>query len=373
MTKSDTYSRLSTANAEVKALEKQLNNEDVCITCGQVVTHLYEELNTKIKGQIKVREGAIEKWKEQFSDSLSATKTMSSILLAQKARKDFKVYAIDENILPWTLRWKEPLPIPPSSEAFSEAQAWIKSAERQERRVMKAVTDTSVITEDMTENGKKTHKLQQEFDQMFVQDGSDLKEIINALIKAHDEVAVTHKDLTKDIQESQREADKLINDAKVLEKEIGDLTGKVLELNKKLRRDAHNGQILKQVRRARPIIVNKIWATVLAAVSGTFSELRQQECVVSKTEKGFAVDGLPVHRLSGSEKSILGIALRVSLRNIFAPSAGFLILDEVAADCDEERTAVVTAAIASVQGQTISITHEGISSLSCDNLIDLSE
>jgi DNA repair exonuclease SbcCD ATPase subunit len=202
-------------------------------------------------------------------------------------------------------------------------------------------------------------------------DGSDLKSMITILKNSYKGLVEELDVINATIKENQREADRLTNEAKILARDITSLEEEIKSLNKKLSVDARNSQIIKQIRTARPKVLNRVWSSVLTMVSATFSELRGEESTVSKSEKGFYVNGIPVHRLSGSAKSILGIALRVALREIFAPSAGFLVFDEPASDADGERTAMVTGALAAVRGQVIAITHEDISDSSADNIIEL--
>ena len=109
---------------------------------------------------------------------------------------------------------------------------------------------------------------------------------------------------------------------------------------------------------------------MLAVVSDTFSNMRGIDSEVVKTEKGFSINGLPVHRLSGSAKAILGIAVRSALRDIFSTSP-FMVLDEPFDGMDESRAASAMSAICSIQGQVLLITHEDVSDSSANNLVEV--
>lgn len=133
-----------------------------------------------------------------------------------------------------------------------------------------------------------------------------------------------------------------------------------------------NNELLKAVRAARPVVAEAVWNMVLSAVSLYFSELRQEECIVQRAGKVFTVNGKGIGGLSGSTKDILGLAIRLSLTKTFLPNASFLLLDEISAACDPERTAVMLGFLQSTGiPQTILVTHEVESEAVADNLIQL--
>ena len=133
-----------------------------------------------------------------------------------------------------------------------------------------------------------------------------------------------------------------------------------------------NNTLLKKVRTARPAIADRLWAIVLKAVSGYFSEIRGTRSRVTKDSDGFKVDGHSVSTLSGSTLDALGLAIRVALVRTFLPSAPFLILDEPAAAMDEGRTHNMLGFISSAGfGQVILVTHEDVSESVADNIIQL--
>lgn len=133
-----------------------------------------------------------------------------------------------------------------------------------------------------------------------------------------------------------------------------------------------NNALLKKVRAARPVISDKLWNTVLAAVSSMFSQMRGDVSVVSKGKDGFCVNGEAFTSLSGSTLDLLGLAIRIALVKTFIPASTFLVLDEPFAACDDERSARMLGFIASSGfAQTIVITHEDNSEAVADTLINL--
>jgi len=135
-----------------------------------------------------------------------------------------------------------------------------------------------------------------------------------------------------------------------------------------------NNVLLKKVRAARPVIADKLWNLVLAAVSSYFSEMRGAPSVVSKTSDGFLVDGHPVATMSGSTLDILGLAIRVALVRTFLPSAPFLVLDEPCASMDQTRTEALLGFLVAVGfRQILLVTHEDVSQNVADHIITLGE
>ena len=133
-----------------------------------------------------------------------------------------------------------------------------------------------------------------------------------------------------------------------------------------------NNQLLKDVRAARPKVADALWNLVLTTVSAYFSEMRGEEAVGNKG--GFKVNGREVPALSGSTLDILGLAMRVALTRTFLPSAPFIVLDEPAAACDEQRTHNMLAFIAGAGvEQVILCSHDGSSVAVSDAVLELED
>lgn len=364
---------ITTAEAEIRSLKLQLNSEDNCPTCGQDTAHLHEEINKKAERGIALHESTITINTEKLLEEEDMIAVLKLIQVEQVKRKAYSRYTDNQEILPFYLKWKSKKPTEPSKEQFNKARGLIKLAEDREREIGEAKELLPKLDSEVAESSVKLESLQHEFNSTFIRDASDLKGIVAELKEIYNSDLEGYNKLEQVVKADQKEADRLTIETKFLEEAINNFKKESLELTGKLKSDSRNVEILKQVRKARPKVLNRVWSNVLNMVSVTFSDLRGEESKVEKSEKGFVINGLPVHRLSGSEKSILGISLRVALREIFAPAAGFIILDEPAADCDENRTAAVMAAVASVRGQVIMITHEELSSSSADNILDLNK
>ncbi len=362
---------ISDIESELRTVEKQINGEAVCPTCGQDTAHLHEELNKKAEAKKVGLNKRLVELRTEFASAKRDVVILENIQRRQDDMLDYKAYAECLELLPWNLKWIESVPLEPSTNQFHRAQDLIRLAEDQERKVERAKDDLPKLDTKIELLETKLEALTDEYDSLFTQDPADLKEIVTALKKAYGEALEAYTKAERVVESDQTDADRLTLEAKLLEKEIDKLKEEYKDLSDRLKKDGHNYEILKQVRKARGKVLNRVWSNVLNMVSVTFSDLRGVESRVEKSEKGFLVNGLPVPRLSGSGKSVLGIALRVALREVFAPAADFMVFDEASADCDKNRTAAVTAALAMVRGQVISITHEDVSDGSADNIIEL--
>lgn len=122
-----------------------------------------------------------------------------------------------------------------------------------------------------------------------------------------------------------------------------------------------NNDLLKRLRDARPEIANELWGMVSASVSTYFSDIRGTPSVFTRADDGFRVDGYPVSGLSGSALDSLGLAVRIALTRTFLPNNGFLVLDEPASACDDDRESNMLGVVASCGfDQTIVVSHSNL-------------
>jgi ABC-type molybdenum transport system ATPase subunit/photorepair protein PhrA len=141
-------------------------------------------------------------------------------------------------------------------------------------------------------------------------------------------------------------------------KRIVALNDSITSYARKIKEDADNALVLKHMREARPRIISKIWDSIVIAVGERYKQITGSPETLVKSDKGFKLGIRPTSRLSGSEKAVLGIAFRETLRGIFAPGCGFLALDEPTASMDESRTQATLGAIQEIGGQIILVTHD---------------
>ena len=133
-----------------------------------------------------------------------------------------------------------------------------------------------------------------------------------------------------------------------------------------------NNTLVKKLRAARPVIADQLWAIVLAASSNYTGDVRGERSAITRADGKFKINGRPVTGLSGSAEDVLGLAIRYALTKTFLPSVDFVILDEVAAACDDQRELAVLGLLAtSGFAQTILVTHSDLADSFSDSIITI--
>lgn len=108
---------------------------------------------------------------------------------------------------------------------------------------------------------------------------------------------------------------------------------------------------------------------VSTASEGSITQLvRSNTGEFSVTESGYET---PVDELSGAQKSIVGLSLRLSLAHSFYGDQGFVLLDEVTADCSETTAAQIAGMLRSLNSQVIMVTHRQSDALNANHSIVL--
>ena len=119
-----------------------------------------------------------------------------------------------------------------------------------------------------------------------------------------------------------------------------------------------NNDLILRLRQARPIVAQQLWNIVLSSTSHYFSRIRGVPSIVTKSDKGFAVDSKNYEHLSGSTIDSLGLAVRMSLQKTFLPNVDFMLLDEPASGCDDNRECAMLGILASSgYSQVVLVTH----------------
>lgn len=133
----------------------------------------------------------------------------------------------------------------------------------------------------------------------------------------------------------------------------------------------YNG-LIDKVRKARPAVANKLWSLVLSAVSHYTTIGRGEASTVTRDSEGFKINGKPLSSYSGSAKDVLGLAVRLALVKTFLPSCPFLLLDEVAAACSDQRELQMLGMVTAAEiPQTLLVTHSPMAESYAANLIEI--
>jgi DNA repair exonuclease SbcCD ATPase subunit len=357
---------LAANRVAIISCERGINNKEFCGECGQSVAHIHAELNRVNKENLLIRNEERIELEASCKKAKDYKRSLEEVLLTDLKPVEHHQISADKNFVPNRYAWIGDDPKPISDELVAQASSLLADSEAEGKRLTKINAEIVSNSNAILETETKIASL--------VSPG-EVKEISNGVIDRLNETIgwlnkeiTTHKltvtALEKSISEFENEKKNLENSIKETEKAIKDL-------NVRLLAEDRNSKILKAVRDARPKVIDLIWSTVLENTAATFASIRGKVEEIEKTPKGFKVGGIPIQGLSGSAKSVFGIALRMVLRDMFAPTAGFIILDEPFGDADQERTFAGLAALQVMNDQRIIITHESYTEAAADQVIEL--
>lgn len=363
--------------AQLQILSARIVQSNTCTICGQDVSQFpaVAEANAKAEAEMaKLREDAEEltKKRQEVAGNVDAGKEIDAINRAyQKTLARIGQYVeIDNMVTPPKVTWDGPAPAAVDVESARKHLATLESnAAQAQQYEAKADTLISVIEEaserlqqakQMLESTPQPADSQQLLLELaeWKAEASNIEARIEEMKEDTEKAKALFRQQQAEYELKQGEHDRLQADVDQRKKDLDDL--------------AFNNALLKKVRAARPIIADKLWNTVLAAVSTMFSQMRGEPSVVSKDNGGFKVNGQPIEALSGSTLDILGLAIRTALVKTFIPHAAFMLLDEAAAACDEDRTGSLLGFVAgSGFEQVVLVTHESASEAVADKVIQL--
>lgn len=358
---------------QLQTLAARLITEKTCGLCGKDLSDVPEvaNKNAAIEAQIthlKIIRNTYKECAEQLHEKV----TKLSALRATGELQDRLIASLVDNVevntryWPKLVYWKGEIPTPFDkytnyAKLVKEEEARVKQHELNVKRVMEASKKyleleqeiKSLVTE-VPEEVKQDYTTWQDFNE-------NLTSKTNQLHQAEKSLAQNEAELK--LQNTKYEAAvKSYNDG------MQDLEAQKGLLNQY----GENNALIKKLREARPLVAKRLWSSLLSSVSEVFSKIRGKQSVVSKSDKGFLVDGKPVEAYSESTKDALGLAIRVVLQASFLPAMTTLIIDEPASGMDDIRETAMIAAIASLGiKQVIMVTHSTVADAFAANLIQL--
>lgn len=369
--------RIANREGVIKALKKGIQVDTICSKCGSDVKDRVETINKKIDLEIQEIYKEIEEARsflladEEEWNILNAVMS-AHLTLERAAASHFGYISVDRKNIPHTYFQVGITPEEPDQRELAKARQLLISYQQSLVKIAACQATikekTSTLAQLKTELEEKQQEIAQAGQEVDVTDKR--KEIFDeeiSLKKLVDTGAGLGLQLTNKEKEIASAKEKIQGNKNNLDR----VAKAISAIHTALRVEDRNGKILKSVRDAKPKVLNMVWDKVISYVTQNFSEMRGLNSVVEKTEKGFNVDNRPTSRLSGSAKSILGIAMRAAVRDIFAPSCGFILFDEPFGDMDTERTGAALAAIQTVRGQRFIITHESESEMAADQVIEI--
>ena len=375
------------AEARITLLESKIITALICPTCKQEVRNKDEILaqNEQIKQQIEVEREPLEKLREGIDgydrSAQSLKKDLTELEALVRTALPFETLAqqhgefIDADLafVPPKLAWKGEAPgdTGPNTallkQQMADMEALLDDARKAEGQ---AEALRQAIATDREAVARAKEQLAQYPEMLIVEDLKRAHTLLtNQVIAARADIQVLRDafavcELRMSTAASEYETE--------LARGVA-LRGVVQQAQQDLQTLSFNNALLKKIRAIRPLVADRLWNQVLAAVGTLFSQIRGEKSIVTKDKDGFKVNGQAVESLSGSTLDALGLAIRTALIKTFIPHTSFVVLDEPAHGCDQERTTNMLGFLASMNfDQLLLITHEDISETFADNLITLS-
>jgi len=364
---------------EIRVLEAHQIAASVCGFCNQDVSQFPEvaKKNADIHAKVsELRRGLaacndMRKTYEHEEEDLRAVASAAKPFLTF-LRDHGQYVTADLNFYPQKLAWRGEAPgaVHADEAALKREIEWLE-AEREAAGKSRARAEA--LTQTLIEDDEYLDRLAQQL--LEYPAIPNMAELYEAKVKAERDCSALTDEISL-LQHYARNLEAKIQETKSSWQAYQDRVTQAQATLQQMRDEiAHlyfNNTLMKKVKAARPLIADKLWNTVLAAVSTFFSQMRGARSVVTKDKDGFKVDGQAVESLSGSTLDILGLAIRTALIKTFLPHCPFMLLDEPGAACDADRAAgMVGFVAASGFQQLLLVTHDEISESFADQLISL--
>ena len=380
--KTSIYGRL----ASVEMLRSKVVSSLICTTCKQAIKNADEvrESNKRIEAEIAAEEAAIEadrKYLKALQDQDAVLQGhIRGLMQTLKSSEPFDRFAtaygayvdVDLDFVPPRITWRG---LPPSHDGLDEKEikSRLLALEQSQDEARRASGKADLLRQAILDDRAAIQRARDQLAQYpEVANVDDLK-------RDYGNKYAACSTLKSEILEKQARINDIEAKAKTAQAEYdaavsrgNELKDAVKQAQNDLESLGFNNALLKKVRAIRPLVADKLWNQVLAAVGTMFSQIRGERSVVTKDKSGFQVNGACVESLSGSTLDALGLAIRVALAKTFLPHVTFMALDEPTHGCDPDRATSFFGFLASAGfDQCIVVTHNEIADSIADNLITL--
>lgn len=375
-------------NVSLTNAKATLGISPICPTCGTDLSNRQEEAKRVAEAKVEELTAKLKEADEEISElsdlladirdisdeHTRIANTISSIKSLLNTPDEY-IRIANPGEIPESYEWVGEEPVVPDDVAVAAARAELKMLGEKEVQLGKAETEIEQkqIAIDKTE--KELTELREEIKRLDKADLTRIPELVASVERLTTNIKQADTDIEA-LQSAVTEANDALFQAnqeiKRHEEAIARLEASIKEAQRRIDEDQDNAELMKEIRGARTKVINQVWNLLLETTAEYFSMVRGHECQIERTDKSFMIDGEKAGRLSGSTRDALGLAIRAATCEIFAPRVDFLLLDEVAAGMDPERTARAMAMVASLPiGQTVLCTHEGVSDTLANNVIEV--
>lgn len=356
---------LDTVQAKKDAAKLKVTLEaGTCKTCKQ-------SLNTcdleHIKKELAEADGMVIKCQEEQED---AAKTLSDLLATvlsfqhrvnKGAEAELKELEL-EDLEPALARTVEDL-----QQALSAADEASQMHNRQRELLSRQAGQLALLTRQLTQAKDETTSAHLEATKVKVQLSAHREtcpEYSEEVSAARYQQATTVRDQAQQLETS------LAQQLWEINSQVGQLSAKIAELEeaKAKAEETHKevyeiSSLQTFLRKNRSRFATELWdgllqhasALITNTTGGRLSGLtRSTSGEFSITEDGIV---MPVAESSGAQKSIIGLALRASMVQVFFGKGLFLLLDEPTSDATPETSAAVAGMLKSLNMQVVVVSH----------------
>lgn len=380
---------LATCEKDVAVAKSRITEAKTCTYCGKDVSQVPEVAarNGELHSQLEQAGKQAAKLVTQLQDakgtlaSLLEVQAVGSASLAAAAAAGGFVDVLDVTV-PATLRWVGP-DMQAAAPDLKACKARLSSAEAEHKSVEAARIRYDAeaarlpAAQEAALAAEKALKAE-EFDTCASNLALTQQAVADALLKVQEaRLAATEADReASDADKVQRDAETALIRMEMQAQADQDTAARMRvslsEAEAEIDATNDTNQLIKDLRRVRPLVAERVWNIVLAAVSSHFSEMRGEDSIIQREGRAFTCNGKSIAGLSGSTKDLLGLAIRLALTATFLPQARFLVLDEPWAACDQGRSErCLSFLTAAGFDQILLVTHESSSEAVADSLIQL--
>lgn len=341
---------------------------------------LIKVLELAQKQQVDAVKSILGRIQQQIVESKESIDAMESIVATQN-----NVFAllkevgeegvmVDRAVYPWSVSWAGEVPKLPYQDQINRANddvvyctGLVTQLDGKKKEFHKCCADLSAAQVKLTQLQQELTKLTDPTTQIealvvSISDGKvklvELQTNLNAQIEG---VNAAKTKLALDEQVVKKHGE----DLAAIKKDIKAVQDRILE-------SAENNAMHRAVAEARTTVIESVWNTLLTAANDCFSAIRGTVSEITRDGKFFRVNGVKTVRLSGSTLDSLGLAMRAAIRDVFCPATDFVLLDEVAAGMDVERTAAAMAQVACLNvPQVVLVTHENVSDSLANHIVEV--
>lgn len=325
-----------------------------------------------LEQQINAKEAGLPALRAKLSEDGDTLKLAQTILRTVPFSGNPDYIEFDNNYYPPKPSWKGA--IPTDEDPLPKAQLAAQKAKLAQLERAKAVQAVEVAERRSLEAASRLDDAKAAAEKVggTQEDQGQLTAAIGDLVARHAKDTVDLAELRDDLTTAKARLSGLQEQISRRATQIESTKAELEKMRALVAEYEFNNKLIDDLRKARPLVANRLWNMVLKSVSSYLTRMRGEPSVVEREGKMFVVNGKPYTSYSGSALDLLGLGIRIALTKVFVPGADMLILDEPFSACSVDRTTNCLAFTLSAGfKQTLVITHEEGTQEVFDNAVTL--